>query len=130
MRIFELKPLFENVKSYYRKATVCIQCVDYHKATIRLISFDSVVLKCTLTRSNDLHIRMVVKGGNIHKWSTTTARHIKGILNQLNSNTTEQLDYKALKSGDVVTTYVRTILDVLDAPYALLAVDKTETTEI
>jgi hypothetical protein len=64
--IYELKPQFESVKSYYRKATVAI---EGNKKT--LISYDTKV--CTIEGNN-------VKIDGFY--SATTLRHIKEFLKQ------------------------------------------------
>lgn len=68
MRAFELKPRFENCRSYYRKA----QVIEDDNLTM-LRSYDTIV--CTIDHA---HKVCNVAG----RFSNTTARHIREFLRQ------------------------------------------------
>ena len=63
----QLMPVYENVKSYYGKATII-----HHSNKIQLQSYDTIV--CELTESG----KAVIFG----TYSSTTLRHIKEFLRQ------------------------------------------------
>lgn len=62
MKIYELYPLYDARKSFYGKAHI----IYHENGTIELLSYDTVVSRCTNGKVEDLG-----------KWSNTTTRHQK-----------------------------------------------------
>lgn len=82
MFIYELKPIYENVKSYYGKAIIK-EDTDFNKSILELYSYETKVAVIIETFTNDYGIikEVFVTKNNDHL-TNTTLRHIKEFLRQ------------------------------------------------
>lgn len=84
----QLEPIYENVKSYYRKAWI-----NEYKNSIMLFSYNTHVV--TIYKNADFTLGKVTVNG---MYSATTLRHIKEFL--------KQYGYKADSKNQIVNDYM------------------------